>query len=221
MTPESDPAVPHILLPLCRDTELRFGEQRFTVQYCGQRVRVSRDARNFSVLSLKDQRVAYKVQLLGSMVMDEQSVGDPGWSEHFSISWEDQLAAPELVFLQPPTRISRSYEPGQAIELGLDPVARYDVVYADGTEAVFQRREEGGFVFSFSTGFRGSFWKEADGAWLMRFKGDRLPYEDDGMRAQSKFIVSRSRYSDNLLLYFQDGAQVRLSQGIPEPGPRR
>ena len=204
-------SVPSIVMPLCRATELSFGLVHFRVSFCGEKLRIERDADNFSLVTLKDQRVAYKVQLLGSIVLDEEVTGEVGWADHFRIDWEDGAAAPELIFDKPVTRILRHYEKGQSIELGVEPATQYEVRYDDGVEAQFARRAEGdGFDFRFSTGFHGSFWKEADGSWMMRFKGDRLSWEDDGKDAQSKFLVSRSKFTDNLMLYFWRPAQVTL-----------
>ncbi|MFH1465466.1 MAG: hypothetical protein ABIO70_13850 [Pseudomonadota bacterium] len=203
-------SVPSLQVALCRVTTLTFGAARFEVQLCGSRLHISRDADNFAILTLKDQRVAYKVQLLGSVVLEEAVTGVVDWRGCFSIEWEDEHAAPELVFKRPPTGIVRSYARGQAIELGLEPVSQYEVRYTDGVEALFERGPDQGFTFRFSTGFAGSFWKEPDGAWVLRFRGNRLSAEDDGSHAQSKFLVSRSKFTDNLLLYMQEDAQVTL-----------
>lgn len=211
-------SIPRILMPLCRTTELGFGLTNFEVRFEDGKLRIQRDPENFSLVSLKDQRVAYKVQLLGSIVLAEQVTGKVGWQDYFRIEWEDDAAAPELIFDKPPTRIVRTYEKGQAIELGVEPATQYEVRYDDGVEARFTRRRNpdgtltaaGGFDFSFSTGFHGAFWKEPDGSWMMRFKGDRLSWDDDGKDAQSKFLVSRSKFTDNLMLYFWRGAKVTL-----------
>lgn len=45
---------------------------------------------------------------------------------------------------------------------------------------------------------------------MLRFRGNRLSAEDDGSHAQSKFMVSRSKFTDNLLLYMQEDTQVTL-----------
>jgi hypothetical protein len=204
-------SIPRILLPLCRKTELGFGLTSFTVEFADGRLRIERDPENFTLVTLKDQRVAYKVQLLGSIVLEEETTGSVGWHDFFRIEWEDDAAAPELVFDKPPTRIVRTYEKGQAIELGVEPAGQYEVTYDDGVGALFSRRGDGkGFDFSFSTGFHGSFWKEEDDSWMMKFKGNRLSWEDDGKDAQSKFLVSRSKFTDNLMLYFWHGAKVTL-----------
>jgi hypothetical protein len=203
-------ALPSIQVVPCRAMTLAFGSTRFEVRLCDARLRIARDDQNFAVLTLKDQRVAYKVQLLGSVVLEEVVTGQVDWRSYFSVRWDDDLSAPELHFVHPPTRIVRAYAKGQAIELGLEPVSQYEVRYADGVEALFERGPDHGFIFRFSTGFAGSFWKEPDGSWVLRFKGNRLSAEDDGSHAQSKFIVSRSKFTDNLLLYLQEDAQVTL-----------
>ncbi len=204
-------SIQRILLPLCQATEIDFGLKRFRMQFCGERLRIERDAENYTLINLKDQRVAYKVQLLGSIVLEEEVTGTVDWQSFFHIEWEDEAAAPEIVFDKPPTRIVRSYDKGQSIELGVEPATQYEVSYDDGVGALFARRaDDRGFDFSFSTGFEGSFWKEDDGSWIIKFKGDRLSWEDDGKDAQSKFLVSRSKFTDNLMLYFWRAAKVTL-----------
>jgi len=203
-------AIPHLQVTLCRATTLTFGAVSFEVQLCGTSLRIGRDAQNHATLTLKDQRVAYKVQLLGSVVLEEVVTGQVDWRSYFSVRWDDDLSAPELHFERPPTGIVRAYVKGQAIELGLDPVTQYEVRYCDGVEALFERGPDQGFAFRFSTGFAGSFWKEPDGSWVLRFKGNRLSAEDDGSHTQSKFLVSRSKFTDNLLLYLQEDARVTL-----------
>ncbi len=204
-------SIPRIMMPLGHATEVDFGTKRFHVLFSGGKLRIELDPENFTLVSLKDQRVAYKVQLLGSIVLEEETTGAVDWHPYFHLEWEDDAAAPELVFDRSPTRIVRFYTKGQAIELGVEPATAYEVHYDDGVSALFARREQGpGFNFHFSTGFNGSFWKEPDGSWMMNFKGDRLSWEDDGKDAQSKFLVSRSKFTDNLMLYFWHGARVTL-----------
>ncbi len=204
-------SVPRILLPLCQANEIDFGLTRFRLQFSDGRLRIERDADNYTLIKLKDQRVAYKVQLLGSIVLEEELTGTVDWQPFFRIEWEDDAAAPEIVFDKPPTRIVRSYDKGQAIELGVEPATQYEVSYDDGVRALFTRRaDDRGFDFTFSSGFAGSFWKEDDGSWMIKFKGDRLSWDDDGKDAQSKFLVSRSKFTDNLMLYFWRGAKVTL-----------
>ncbi len=204
-------SIPKILMPLGQTTEVDFGLTRFRMTFAEGRLRIEKDAENFSLVSLKDQRVAYKVQLLGSIVFEEETTGTVSWQGLFDLEWEDTAAAPEIVFRKTPTRIVRFYEKGQSIELGVEPATQYEVSYDDGVGALFSRRKDDkGFDFHFSTGFHGSFWKEDDGSWMMKFKGDRLSWDDDGKDAQSKFLVSRSKFTDNLMLYFWRGAKVTL-----------
>jgi hypothetical protein len=211
-------AIPSILMPLRTKTQLGFGLTSLELEFDGQQLHIRKDAENFTAVSLKDQRVAYKVQLLGSIVLKEESTGKVEWSELFRIEWEDEAGAPEIVFERPPTRIVRQYDKGQAIELGVEPASQYEVRYDDDVQALFSRRKgpdgepspRGGFDFRFSTGFAGAFWKEPDGSWMINFKGDRLAWDDDGKDAQSKFLVSRSKFTDNLMLYFWHSATVTL-----------
>ena len=74
--------------------------------------------------------------------------------------------------------------------------------------AVFNRRKDTGFDFSFSTGFYGSFWNDEDGSYTLKFKGDRLAKGEDDLHSQSKFIVSRSKYSGMLQLILTENATV-------------
>ena len=204
-------SIPKILMPLGQVTEVDFGLVRYHISFSDGQLRVEVDADNYSLVTLKDQRVAYKVQLLGSIVFEEETTGTVDWQSRFHLEWEDTAAAPEIVFSSAPTRIVRTYEKGQAIELGVEPATQYEVKYDDGVAALFSRRaDDKGFDFVFSTGFNGSFWKEDDGSWMMKFKGDRLGWDDDGKDAQSKFLVSRSKFTDNLMLYFWRGARVTL-----------
>ena len=96
------------------------------------------------------------------------------------------------------------------IELGLEDISEYHVVYRDGVEASFRRRDVGGFDFSFSTGFNGSFWKEPDDSYTLKFKGELLEPTEEAARSRSKFIVSRSKYSGYLLLILEEDATVSL-----------
>jgi hypothetical protein len=140
--------------------------------------------------------------------------GDIDFGRHFSVNWESELVIPELEFLKPPRALSRRYAADQAIELGLEDVPRYEVVYDDGVEATFIREGTRDFSFKFSTGFYGTFHKEDDESFTLRFKGDRLKEEEESVNSQSKFRVSRSKFTGNLLLMFREGATVAI---IPPP----
>ena len=130
--------------------------------------------------------------------------------KYFSVHW-DEVSLPELKLTAEPTRVERWYEKGQSIEFGLEDVSEYKVVYRDGVKADFRRREAGGFDFSFSTGFEGSFWKDPDGSYTLKFKGELLEPTEEAERSRSKFIVSRSKYSGNLILILEDDATVTLA----------
>lgn len=49
-----------------------------------------------------------------------------------------------------------------------------------------------------------------DDSYTIKFKGDRLDPSEEAYHSQSKFVVSRSKYSGNLLLVLQDDARVHL-----------
>ncbi len=198
-----------VRLAKCEATILTFNPKTFRVTYRDKRIRISADEDNYVTVGQKDQHVAYKAQLLGGMVLEEERRGEVEFEESFFIDWEDEMDLPTLMLKMPATDIIREYVPGQRIELATEEVSEYHVVYGDGVEARFERTERG-FEFSFSTGFYGSFWKEADDSYTIRFKGDRLKPSEEAYHSQSKFVVSRSKYSGNLLLVLQDQARVHL-----------
>jgi len=45
---------------------------------------------------------------------------------------------------------------------------------------------------------------------MLKFKGDKLKPGEDDLKSQSKFIVSRSKYTGKLLLFLQENATVIL-----------
>ena len=132
------------------------------------------------------------------------------WMDGEFVDWEDAMSHPQLTFHVTPREVVRRYVRGQSIELGLIESDTYRVVYQDGVEAEFRRTGEAAFSFEFSTGFRGSFWKDPDGSYTISFRGDRLDDQDEDQKSQSKFIISRCKYSGNLLLILQDDATVYL-----------
>ncbi|MCP4899090.1 MAG: hypothetical protein GY906_19145 [bacterium] len=204
-----------VRLAKCKTTILAFSSNRFRVTYRDNRIRIvvdndnDNDNDNYVTVGQKDQHVAYKAQLLGGMVLEEERKGDVAFEESFYIDWEDEMDLPTLVLKQPATDIIREYVTGQRIELATEDVSEYRVVYGDGVEAIFERIE-GGFDFSFSTGFYGSFWRDEDDSYTIKFKGDRLKPTEEAYHSQSKFVVSRSKYSGNLLLVLQEEARVHL-----------
>ncbi|MCP4896890.1 MAG: hypothetical protein GY906_07930 [bacterium] len=198
-----------VRLPTCEATILTFNPKTFRVTYKDNRIRILADEDNYVTIGQKDQHVAYKAQLLGGMVLEEERKGNVAFEENFFIDWEDEMDLPTLMLNQPATDIVREYVRGQRIELATEDVSEYHVVYGDGVEANFERIDNG-FDFSFSTGFYGSFWKEADDSYTIRFKGDRLKPTEEAYHSQSKFVVSRSKFSGNLLLVLQDEATVHL-----------
>jgi len=201
---------PKIRLVHCESTALVFEGARYDVAFTNGHIHITDAAGHHATLYQKSQQVAYKSRLLGCVVLAEESAGDLDFARHLSVSWEDDLSLPELVFSVPPLEITRTYVRGQAIELGLEPVDAYCVTYADSVRADFLRGSDGGFRFVFSTGFYGEFETDGDGGYTLHFKGDRLAPSEEAYDSQSKFVVSRSRYSGNLLLILQDDARVRL-----------
>ena len=193
--PETHMLPPKISLVRCESTALAFRGARYDVAFENGHIRITDAAGHRAILYQKSQQVAYKSQLLGCVVLAEDSSGDLDFARHLSVTWEDDCSLPELVFSVPPREIVRSYRRGQTIELGLEPVDAYCVTYADGVQADFLRGPDGGFRFVFSTGFYGDFETDGEGGCTLHFKGDRLAPSEEAYDSQSKFIVSRSKYS--------------------------
>jgi len=191
-------------------TTVEFDDATFDVELNANRITVSRGSGNQAVIRQVSGEFASESSIEGGLVLNEETRGEIDYSPYFGIFWEESTL-PELTFRREPKKVVRRYPSGKYIELGLDEVSEYKVDYSDGVEATFSRREKGGFNFSFSTGFYGSCWKDADESYTLRFKGDRLKPAEDAYRSQSKFIVSRSKYSGNLILILQEDATVTLA----------
>lgn len=196
-----------LLVPNVR-TRITFDPASYEITTTPQSVTISVDANNAVTISPKSQRTSLEASISGGLVLVEEHAGRVNYKPDFLLSWDDEDALPELRFQRPPTGVVRSYSRGQSIELGLEDVASYRVRYQDGVEALFERTAPEGFKFSFSTGFYGSFWKDPDGSYTLKFKGDQLAPDEEAERSQSKFIVSRSKYTGNLLLVLQEDASV-------------
>jgi hypothetical protein len=211
--PEMEPStlkIRKIHLVICKETEIVIQERHYRIIYDNQMVKVARDRDNFTVFRLKSQQVSYKSRVLGGVVLSEETMGDIDHRRDFTIHWDDPLAGPDLVFSSAPHSITRYYDEGQAIELGLEEVERYHIIYDDGVQADFARQENGDFDFAFTTGFYGSFHKHDDHSYSLTFKGDRLNPGEDNYDSQSKFMVSRSKYTGNLMLFLRETAIVHL-----------
>ncbi len=199
-----------ILLVDCNTLTLVYDDADFEITFRDDSIKISRDSANHVVIALVNQQVSYKATILGGFAFNEKRTGEIDYLKYFFIEWDDPMSIPILHFRLKPREISRIYSQNQKIEIGIEEIRRYHVVYRDGVEAEFERGDKGGFCFSFSTGFYGSFWREPDGAFSMTFKGDKLKPGEDGYDSQSKFIVTRSKYTGNLLLILQDDATVNL-----------
>jgi|GEM_PF-2165909 len=210
MEEQAPATIDRVKLVGCERTTITMSDRTYEVIALDEMIRISENDNSYSMIRLKSQQVAYKATILGSVVLEEKKRGDIDFHRHFSIHWENEISFPELEFKAPPRALSRRYRAGQSIELGLEDVPEYLVVYDDGVEAVFTRNETRDFSFSFSTGLYGTFHKEPDDSFTLKFKGDRLKPEEEGFTSQSKFIVSRSKYTGNLLLVLQEGATVSL-----------
>jgi len=202
-------------LPLvdCLTTHVKFGDERFSIMCCKSKTRIERDSENFAIITLINQEVPYKATILGGYALSEEITGEVNYKKWFHITWEDEDSMPSLVFHQAPSEIKREYEKGQKIELGIEDVRHYHVIYQDEITADFIRKTPGEYDFFFSTGFSGSIRKDTDGTHSIQFKGIPVDPEDDH-RSESKFILTRSRYSDNLLLVLQDKATVLIELNI-------
>ncbi len=198
-----------LLLP-CFAAHVKFSDITFDVVQCDEEVTIAVDEDNYALVTLKNQQVAYKVNILGGFSFSEEIVGEIDYKKYIRIEWADDQAVPELVFQITPESVCREYQKGMKIELGIEDVDCYHVAYQDGVTADFQQTGDHAFDFRFSTGFDGNLWKDPDGSHLVRFKGIRLDAEDDGYDSESKFIISRSKYTDNLTLILQDDATVYL-----------
>ena len=194
----------------CRFTRVAFEEASFDIRFQDNVITINQGEGRCATVTLVNQQAASKASIIGGFALSEEKKGGINYGKYFSIDWEDDLSAPVLGFLKPPREIVRTYDKGQWMELGVEEISRYHVAYRDGVEADFERQDRDGFRFTFSTGFRGSFWREADGSYMLNFKGDRLKPGEDDYRSQSKFIVSRSKFTNKLLLILQDEAFVTL-----------
>jgi hypothetical protein len=202
-------ALNSVLLVDCLSTKLGFRDATFEVTRAGGEVNIARDARNKVVIRQKSGLYGSESSIEGGVVLAEEKTGNVGYEKYLSVHW-DEVSLPELKLSTAPVKVERRYEKGQSIELGLEDVAEYHVVYRDGVEASFRRQDAGGFGFSFSTGFQGSFWKEPDESYTLKFKGGLLEPTEAAERSRSKFIVSRSKYSGNLILILEEDATVTL-----------
>lgn len=200
-----------ISLVRCEGTTLEFEDASFEITSSADQVTITRDRNNYAVLTEATQSIPYESTVSANVAINERKEGEIEYTTYFVVQWEDDIALPKLSFQRSPRRLERRYEAGQSIELGIEPVSRYHIVYADGVEANFVRSSPDRFDFSFSTGFYGSCWKEPEGSCTIRFRGDRLKPTEEAYRSQSKFIVSRSKYSGNLILILQDAATVTVS----------
>ncbi|MHC4945044.1 MAG: hypothetical protein ACYTG7_18670 [Planctomycetota bacterium] len=192
-------------------TTIAFDEEVFEIAFTRSKIRISLDADNYVILTQVSQKLSSKASTLGSYTLSEETNGDIDYKDSFNIYWDEDSFLPELEFRKPPVKITRRYTKGHPIELGLEDVSRYQLLYQDGVEARFTRKEDTGFSFTFSTGFYGSFSKEEDDSYTLRFKGNKLKPGENAYRSQSKFVVSRSKYTGNLLLILKEDASVDLT----------
>lgn len=201
---------PNLPLLNCFPTVVEFGDTVFETMYCRDEIKVSLDEENVAVITLKNQRVPIEDAIADDFALSIKKSGNIDYQSYFDIKWPDELSVPELVFYREPSQIHRHYEKGQWIELGIEPVSGYDVAYQDGVGARFFQSVPGFWEFHFSTGFHGSFKKEEDDSYVIRFKGSRLEHGEEEINSQSKFIITRSKYTNHLLLILQENAEVTL-----------
>ncbi len=201
---------PNLPLLNCFATRIGFEDAEYEIIYCSSAIKIALNEENYAVVTLKNQQVPYKATILGGFALQIQKAGHIEYPHHFNIVWLDEWSTPELIFYKNPVKILREYEKLQKIELGIEDFSQYNVVYADGVTADFTRTAPGAYEFSFSTGFHGSFVKETDGTHTVRFKGMPIEKDEDKYNSESKFIISRSKYTNNLLLILQDKATVTL-----------
>lgn len=205
------PGLREISLVRCEGTTVAFEDASFTVTSHGDEVRVSGDPTNYALVTAATETVPYESTVGASIAVNEERFGNIDYASYFVVQWDDELGLPSLLFRRPPRLIERSYAAGQAMEFGIEEAGHYHIRYRDGVEADFARSSPDRIEFSFSTGFYGSCRKEPDGSCLLRFRGDKLKPSEEAHQSQSKFIVSRSKYTGNLLLILQDAATVTVS----------
>jgi hypothetical protein len=192
-------------------TNVSFDDVTFRLTVRNGGVRVALDDDNYALVRRRSQSMPAEAAILEGQVVYEERLGEIDYERYFLIDWEDAMSHPELTFRSQPREVTRHYAAGQSIELGVENVARYRVVYPDGVEAVFERTGEASFRFNFSTGFHGDFWRDPDDTYTLRFRGDRMVSSEEAHHSQSKFIISRCKHSGNLLLILQDEAEVFLT----------
>jgi len=201
-------AIKRMRLDLQCVTEVRCADRLYQISFKDGRLRIARDESNYAEITLTSQHVAYKATILGGFAQAEISQGQIDYHQDFDVAWEDDQAMPEIILNHAPREICRRYKAGSWIELRLAQARVYLVRYADGVEARFFRKGPYQYRFLFSTGFQGSVRERKDGSYTITFKGDQLIPGEDHYHAQSKFIVTRSKYSGNLLLMLQEEATV-------------
>jgi hypothetical protein len=205
------PGLREVSLVRCEGTTVAFEDALFTITSHAGEVRISSDPTSYAVVTATAESVPYESTVEAGVAVNEERVGAIDYGPYFVVQWEDDVGLPSLLFRRPPRAVQRSYTAGQAIEFGIEEAGHYHIRYRDGVEADFMRTSPDRIEFSFSTGFYGSCRKEADGSCLLRFRGDRLKPTEEAHQSQSKFIVSRSKYTGNLLLILQDAATVTVS----------
>lgn len=196
----------------CQGTTVKFTDAVFDLTSRGNTVKIAKDPEAYAIVTMNSHEVPYESRVAEEREQSIRRTGNIDYENYFTVVWDDSQSLPELAFRSPPQEVTRTYVKGQAIELGLGPETEYRMRYRDGVEATFTRLKKTtiGFEFAFSTGFYGSFWQDPDGTTTVRFKGDRLDVDEDALHSQSKFVVSRSKYTGNLLLILQDDATVSL-----------
>lgn len=207
---QSEEGAQKLLLQHCSEMHISYPDRSFSVNFCEEKIRISHDDDNYVDVSLKNQQVSYKATILGGFALSEEFCGDIEYGDYFFIDWADENSIPQLIFYKHPIEIKRQLKKGQKIELGIERLKRYRVDYSDGVTARFSRIKDHSWDFSFSTQFHGSIRKDKDGSFSIKFKGIRRDADEDGYNEESKFIISRSKYSNNLLLILQDDATVYL-----------
>jgi hypothetical protein len=189
---------------------IKFAETEFSITYLGSQILIKIDDENYAKLEIENHQVSYKATILGGYNVKETKKGICNYKDYVRIDWQSDNENPEIKFLRFPDEVYRSYHKGGKVELGIENVSGYKAAYGDGTTANFIKRTNAAFDFEFSTGLEGSIWKDGDGTHTIKFKGVRQEADEDGYQSESKFIISRSKYTDNLILILQESAAVYL-----------
>ncbi len=195
-----------------KKTTLKYKEISYDLLFKDAVLKISIDENNYIEMSKKNQEFPSEATIVDGFALSHQKKGDIDYKKHFKICWDNEtMFVPVLLFLEVPEKIIKEYWQGGSIELGIENEKDYFIEYKDGITAEFIQEKKGKYSFSFSTGLNGFIESAKDGSHIIKYKGDTIDSDIKDFRAISKFIVSRSKYTNNFILYFQEYAEVTIS----------